>query len=153
MSMYGKYPKVKNLNGDWVEQNGIDGAPHAWPTTDCSKDKRLTVQSSREEVDINNIAKKMKLGYQPDISQGGRFEDISEFDGLEEAQIKVMEANEMFMELPAEIRFRFENKPENLIKFLEDDSNRKEAEKMGLIDPRIDEIVPNDSGVTPAPAH
>lgn len=134
MSMYGKYPKVQ-LNGKWVEQNGLDGAPKAWPTTDCSKDKVLTVQSLRTEVDINQIMKKVEKGMMLDVQNDGVFDDISEFDGLELAIIKVQKAKEDFMRLPADMRAKFDNDPVKLVDFLSDGKNRKEAEELGLINP------------------
>lgn len=137
MSMYGKYPKVK-IDGKWVEQNGIDGAPKAWPTTDCSNDPILTVQAQRNEVDINQIMKKVEKGMMLNLNEKqGVFQDISEFDGLELALIKVQKANEEFMTLPADVRARFENDPVKLVDFLSDEGNRTEAEELGLINPKV----------------
>ena len=48
------------------------------------------------------------------------------------------------MALSAEIRSRFGNDPQNLILFLEDPSNRPEAEKLGLV---------NSSAIPPERAH
>lgn len=135
MSMYGKYPKVK-VDGKWVEQNGLNGAPKAWPTTDCSNDKKLTVQAPRTEVDINVIVKRMQAGKMPEIRQNGKFEDVSKFEGLEDAIIKVQDAKDLFMTLPAEVRSRFSNNPVELVSFLQNTDNRKEAEELGLIEPQ-----------------
>lgn len=136
MSMYGKYPKVK-INGEWVEQNGLNGAPKAWPTTDCSKDKILTVQSAKNDTDINQIMKKVEKGMMLDFTMGeGRFEDISEFSGLADAIIKVQNAKEAFMTLPAYVREEFDNDPVKLIDFLSDEGNRAKAVELGLIAPK-----------------
>lgn len=136
MSMYGKYPKVK-VNGVEVEQNGLNGAPKAWPTTDCSKDKLLTVQAQENETNINQIMKKIEKGQMINAYMNeGVFEDISEFDGLELALIKVQKANKEFMTLPADLRARFENDPVKLVDFLSDEGNRAEAEKLGLVNPK-----------------
>lgn len=145
MSMYGKYPKVK-VDGLYVEQNGLNGAPKAWPTTDCSKDKIITVQAPRDEVNINVIMKKIEKGMMINSNTGEpTFQDISEFDGLEDSVIKVQKANEGFMTLPADIRARFDNNPVKLINFLSDEGNRAEAEKIGLISPKPASIPPADS--------
>lgn len=136
MSMYGKYPKV-NVNGEWVEQNGLNGAPKAWPATDCSNDPVITVQAQRNDVDINQIMKRVEKGMMLNVNANeGRFEDISEFDGLESALIKVQKANEKFMELPADLRSRFDNDPVKLLDFLSDEGNRAEAEELGLVAPK-----------------
>lgn len=140
MSMYGAYPKVK-INGVLVEQNGLNGAPKAWPTTDCSKDPILTVQAPREEVNINSIMKRIEKGQLVDAGPGEQvFQDISEFEGLEDARIKVQKANDDFMSLPADLRSRFHNDPVELVAFLADGNNRKEAVELGLV--KESEIAP-----------
>lgn len=151
MSMYGKYPKVKNEFGEMVEQNGLNGAPKAWPTTDCSGDVRLTVQAPRDEVDINKIVKKIEKGQLVDINaREGVFQDISDFDGLADARIKVQNANEAFMALPADLRSRFDNDPVKLVEFLGDEGNRKEAVELGLVDAGEPEPVPPAAENKPA---
>lgn len=136
MSMYGKYPQVK-IDGKWVEQNGLNGAPKAWPTTDCSKDVRLTVQAQANETDINQIMKRVEKGLMVNANATeGRFEDISEFNGLADAIIKVQKANEEFMSLPADLREEFDNDPVKLVEFLSDEGNRAKAEELGLINPK-----------------
>lgn len=134
MSMFGKYSKVK-IDGSFVEQNGLDGAPKAWPTTDCSQDVRLTSQAPREEVDINSIVKRMESGKMVDsrILREGVYEDVSGIGDLADCIMKVQQAKEDFMELPANVRERFRNDPVELVKFLEDEGNRAEAVKLGLI--------------------
>lgn len=115
----------------------------------------LTVQSLRDDTDINKIVKRMEKGQMLDnLREDGRFEDVSEFDGLADAYIKVQNANELFMGIPADIRSRFNNDPAELIEFLADEGNRKEAESMGLVNPK-----PIEAGspatippVEPAPA-
>lgn len=136
MSMYGKYKPVV-VDGKLVEQNGLNGAPKAWPVTDCSKDKMLTVQAQRNDCDINQIMKKIEKGMLVNTTAlEGRFEDVSEFDGLEASMIKVQKANEAFMTLPADVREEFDNDPVKLIDFLSDEKNRAKAEEMGLVNPK-----------------
>lgn len=133
--MYGKYPKVME-NGKLVEQNGLNGAPKAWPVSDKFEPVK-TVQAAKDEVDINKIMQRIEKGQMMDmLKDDGRFEDISEFEGLENAIIKVGKANEYFMDLPAEVRERFNNDPVDLIEFLQDEENRAEAEKLGLVNPK-----------------
>jgi len=45
----------------------------------------------------------------------------------------VNQAESMFMSLPAKIRERFANNPAKMVKFLQDEKNRDEAERLGLI--------------------
>lgn len=149
MSMYGKYPKVK-VGDQWVEQNGMNGAPKAWPTTDCSKDKILTVQAQKNETDINQIMKKIEKGMMVNtVAEEGRFEDISDFDGLEASIIKVQKANEAFMTLSAEVRSRFDNNPVKLIDFLSDEGNYAEAVELGLVNPKKDQKADEPASIPP----
>ena len=45
----------------------------------------------------------------------------------------VLAAQDEFMELPAQLRARFNNDPALLIDFLEKEENREEAIKLGLV--------------------
>lgn len=121
MSMYGK----------WKE------GEVAWPVTDCTGDKGFTVQSDRDDADINKIVQRfMKSGQLPPSLRGEPFYgDVSEFGDLQDSLIKIQEANELFMQYPAEVRERFDNDPVKLVDFLADEGNRKEAEDLGLVVP------------------
>lgn len=123
MSMYGKYPKV-----DGVEQK-------AWPSTDFTGDKGYTVQADRDDADINKIVSRFqKSGQIPPSVRGEPFYgDVSEFGDLAESYMKVQEAQRLFSAFPADLRERFDNDPVNMIDFLADEGNRKEALELGLI--------------------
>jgi hypothetical protein len=41
----------------------------------------------------------------------------------------------LFEDLPAEVRFRFDNKPAELLKFMSDPANADEAIDLGLFEP------------------
>lgn len=104
---------------------------------DYSKSKSLTVQSPTEEVDINKIMARIQKGQTVLTSQGQPFYgDVSDFGGLQEAIIKVQDAEDLFMQFPADVRERFENDPVQMLQFLEDPANRKEAEEIGLVNKR-----------------
>lgn len=130
MSMYGKYKKVY--------KDGVLVKPVVKETIDCSKDPVLTVQAPREEVDINKIVKRMEKGQMIDsrILREGVYEDVSELGDLSECIIKVQNAWDDFMTLPADVREKFENNPTKLVDFLADGNNREDAEKLGLVNPR-----------------
>lgn len=102
---------------------------------DC-KDKSLAQQHFRDEVDINTIVERFGLtGMLPQVTalpQSGDFTGIFDFQS---ALNTVRLAQEQFMALPAKMRARFHNNPQELLVFLEDDENRPEAEKLGLVKP------------------
>lgn len=115
----------------------------------------LTSQSFREDADINNIIKRFtKSGQLPPMRGDGQpfYGDVSEFSGLADALIKVQEAQDLFMQFPANVRERFENDPVQLIEFLGDEKNRSEAEALGLVQKKAVPDQPKPPAVTPPTA-
>lgn len=101
------------------------------------KDKTLAQQQFREESDINTIVE--RFGLTGEIPMAQRQANYGDFTGVfdyQTAMNQVVLARESFMQLPAKVRARFHNDPQELIQFLEDDENRPEAEKLGIVKPR-----------------
>lgn len=138
-------------------KNNYKGFPR--PTVDCTDDFKkgnMAVQSDANEVDINKIVARMQKGGTIPIVDGEPFYgDVSGLNGLQDAFIKVREANELFMEYPADIRERFENDPVKMVDFFSDDNNYTEAVDLGLVKPRPGWVRPDskngDGGQTPSP--
>lgn len=101
------------------------------------QDESRTVQSERDEVDINTIVERFGLtGQLPDDNY--RAPQSADFVGIYDYQTalnSVIEAERSFMALPAKLRARFGNDPQLLLEFLSDDANRDEAVKFGLLKP------------------
>lgn len=116
-----------NYNGDKVsEETGLR----------CL-DATRTQQQFAEESDINTIVRKFGLtGELPEpghMPQSGDFtETVNDY---QTALHMVIAADRAFMEFPAELRDRFHNDPGRMIKFIEDDKNRDEARKLGILKP------------------
>lgn len=93
-----------------------------------------TQQQFKDEADINVIVRRFGLtGQMPEtvrVPHSGDFTGIVDFQGAMNA---VVQAREAFMELPAELRARFDNSPQKLMVFVADGNNRAEAERLGLI--------------------
>lgn len=101
-------------------------------------EKTLTQQHFAEEVDINNIVSRaLKTGLLGDpMSIGTRqaiFTDVASIGDYQSNLNKIIAAQNAFMELPADLRSRFNNDPANLLAFLSDVNNKDEAIKLGLI--------------------
>jgi len=100
----------------------------------CCEDESLAIQSAKDEADINTIVRRFGLtGELPgdfQMPQSGDFTNIPDFHS---AMNRVRQAEEAFMELPGEIRARFMNDPAAVMEFLNDDKNREEAVKLGLV--------------------
>jgi len=98
------------------------------------EDESLTQQEHAEEADINYIAEKfMRTGQMPQVINmptQGDFEGIFDFQS---AMNIIADAKNEFMKLPAKIRSRFDNDPQKILEFLEDETNRPEAEALGLV--------------------
>jgi len=62
----------------------------------------------------------------------GDFTGISDYHS---ALNQITAAQQGFMQLPAELRSRFDNDPGKLLEFLGDEKNLDEAIKLGLVDP------------------
>jgi len=114
------------------------------------EDPSLAVQASKDECDINVIIKKyLRTGELPQMKQAV-YADLSEMPDLKAAMDIVVQADQAFMSLDANIRRRFDNDPVKLVQFASDDSNYDEAVKLGLVVPRPLQADPQVAG-EPAP--
>lgn len=112
----------------------------------------LAQQHFKEECDINTILQKFNVtGILPEAPLSPRYGDFSGIGDYHTALNRVMAAKDEFESLPAQIRARFDNDPSKLIEFLDDETNREEAEKLGLVDPVAAEVV-EATKVTPEKA-
>lgn len=101
------------------------------------KDVSLAKQAFAEECDINTIVR--RFGLTGELPQGLRAPVYADFDDVVDyrtALHSVMAAEAAFMELPADVRARFQNDPQQFVAFCSDERNRAEAEKLGLIVPK-----------------
>lgn len=101
---------------------------------DLEEEPSRTQQQFAEESDINEIVRRFGLtgefpqSFKPPVS--GDFTGITDFHSAMNA---VLEAQGQFDSLPAEVRDRFRNDPQELFDFVADEKNRDEALKIGLI--------------------
>jgi phage internal scaffolding protein len=94
----------------------------------------LTKQQFAEEVDINNKIKKyVQTGELPNMRYGF-YGDVSNLPDYKTAFDMVADAQDAFMELPSEIRAKFNNDPGKVIEFLNDPKNLDEAVRLGIVE-------------------
>ena len=116
-------------------------------------DPSMTKQSFKDECDINVILARYEntgMYYDPLTTRGSRaplFDDFTAVPDYMDAQNFVIEAGELFNELPSRIRRRFDNSPSKLLEFLSDPANGDEAISLGLVSAPAPIIEP----VEPAP--
>ena len=101
--------------------------------------EQVTKQEFRSECDINNImGKYIGQGIMPAPWSNppvARYGDFSEAADYHTAQNIILMARQRFESLPSRLRERFGNDPAQLLAFLDDQANRPEAEKLGLVAP------------------
>lgn len=100
--------------------------------TDVSR----TIQSMKEESDINTIVK--RFGITGQLPTGVRVPTFGDFTGVDDyrSAIDAMRlANDSFMKMPAEVRNRFQNDPQLFVEFCSDERNVDEMRKLGLAVP------------------
>lgn len=107
------------------------------PVTISNWGEGRTKQSHKDETDINSIMKRFeKTGMIEFInSHEPKYGDVTAMDYQTSMQ-NVAQANEMFADLPAKVRDRFDNDPAELLEFLDNPANREEAVLLGLVEPQ-----------------
>jgi phage internal scaffolding protein len=101
-----------------------------------NKEESMTVQSDAEDADINIIMKKYNTtGVLTGLNLEALTGDFSDVGDFREAQDKIKTAREEFAKVPAQLRRRFDNDPQQFIDFVLDDANREETIKLGLRNP------------------
>ncbi|WNK13301.1 MAG: internal scaffolding protein [Microvirus sp.] len=110
--------------------------PPVRPTITCTTD--LTVQSFKEECDINSIMEQYQATGIIDHRNllEPQWGEVPDFD-FHTAENLLLEARDKFNALPSNIRERFQNQPAAMMAFLQDEANRAEGESLGLLAPRL----------------
>lgn len=115
------------------------------------EDPSLTVVSAQDETDINSIVRRFGLtGELPKDVRMPTFEDYEQVYDFHSAMNMVAEAKEAFMKMPADVRTRFQNDPNDFLYFVMDDRNRAEAKRLGLLMPEVADVVPAAPVAPPA---
>lgn len=105
-------------------------------------DEPITVQAAEEECNINTIVRRFGLtGELPNDIRMPRSGDFTGIPDFHSAMNIVRAAQEEFSRVPADIRARFQNDPQRFMAFLEDDANRDEARKLGLL--KAEAVIPS----------
>ncbi len=98
----------------------------------------MTVQSQAEDADINVLMKRYGLtGKMPD-DIGERIPTYGDFSGVMDYRSAVEAVNRAqmaFMEIPAELRARWDNDPQKFLEYSSNPENLAEMRKFGLAKP------------------
>lgn len=101
----------------------------------------MTHQSMKDETDMNRIMEKWaKTGVlEHRNTYEGQYGDFMNApEDYHSAMNAVIEAQDMFSELPANVRKRFANDPGLFLDFVSDPKNRDEMKELGLVETNVD---------------
>lgn len=102
---------------------------------DCG-DEMMTVQSERDECDINTIVRRFGLGQElPPERVAPQYGDFTGVSDYHSALNMLKEADAMFMSMPADVRKRFDNDAGEFLAFCYDEKNADEMAKLNLLSP------------------
>lgn len=107
-----------------------------------------TMQSSREECDINSIlARYQKTGVIEHLNRyQGNYGNFLSASDYQSSLNSVLSADSAFQSLPSSLRFRFNNDPAQFLSFVENPANRDELVSMGLANkPIVEQPVEKNS--------
>jgi len=101
-----------------------------------------TQQEFADECDINNIIARFdKTGILDFVNKHQpQYGDVTGLDFLE-MQNQIVQAKNMFADLPSRIRDRFSNDPAKFLDFFNDPENAHEAARLGLLAPEKAEAI------------
>lgn len=97
-------------------------------------DSRWTKQCFKDEADINTImARYQSTGELPVLNEvAPQYLDASGLD-FQEMQNQVLEARDLFGQLPSDLRDRFLNEPARFMEYVQNPRNRREMAELGLL--------------------
>lgn len=126
--------------------------------TDPGEDEGLVQQHMRDECDVNVImAKYASTGELTHIGgMAATYGDFSEVTDYKTGIERIMEADALFMELPASIRDQFNNDPAKFVDFATNPDNQDALIDMGLAparpaapEPTIVKVLKDEDGGEP----
>jgi len=111
------------------------------PGVDFTGEVTLTVQADAKQLDINKMVQKIRNGQAVPVYNGQPFYgDVSQFKGLAESFEQIQNAEELFMQFDASIREKFDNDMVKFVEFLDNPANSKEAESLGLVSKKPEQV-------------
>lgn len=99
-----------------------------------NEEPSLTRQSEADQADINKILKRFEsTGILPVDQREGMFIDVSTAPDYRTALDRINTINRSFMEMPAEVRAKFDNDPAVLLDAVGDPERQAELVELGIL--------------------
>lgn len=97
--------------------------------------KSLTEQSHKDSCDINVLMARYERSGELPVDEQGQayYGDFSSVPDPFAAREALQQAEESFMQLPANVRSRFYNDPLKMLEFVSDSKNKDEAVRLGML--------------------
>lgn len=126
------------------------GPKHSTPLTFAPGFGR-TKQSHRDECDINQIMKRFQRTGVLDFAgkNEGQYGDVTGLD-YEVGMQNIRKADALFQGLPSSLRARFHNDPREFLDFVQDEDNRAEAARLGLLKAEAEKLPPSQPATADA---
>lgn len=95
----------------------------------------LTEQHHKDECDINNIMSKFSSNPSLIFADPSalNYSDVSEHVDYHSALNYVRRIDDMFLQIPANIREKFDNDPQKFVDFMNDENNLGTMQELGLV--------------------
>jgi phage internal scaffolding protein len=113
----------------------------------CPEDT-LTQQHDKDEADINVLVRRFGVtGELPQVTVTPVYSDfVDTVNDYHSAMNLIIQADRSFMELPADVRVRFENDPGVFVDFVSDPANIEAIRELGLASPKVEVPPSADEG-------
>lgn len=127
----GRYVFTNHRIGNQLINSRPDGSVRVQT---INEEPSLAQQQFKDQCDINHIMEKYsETGTITHLNpRTGVYADVSQFGDLRESFEKIQKADELFMQLPAKVRSKFENDPLKFVDWCSDPKNLDEAVSLGL---------------------
>jgi phage internal scaffolding protein len=126
---------MSNIKTNLIETRFVSAySPKLKITITFPENSPYTKQEFKDESDINTIMSQyQRTGLMPNINESApQYLDATGYDFREQMEF-VRGAQELFNELPSDLRNRFNNDPARFLDFTADPLNRVEMAKLGLL--------------------
>lgn len=128
-------------------------ARRSWckPRVMCTAESDVTVQSFKQEADVNTIVRRFGVTLELNVGAAGpgEFGDFTGAGDFHEAMNRVNDALTKFAALPAAMRTRFGNDPGKFFDYIHSSDNLEEAVHLGILDRSALPAVPVAPANTP----
>jgi len=124
---------IKEKKMKVVIRTAYDDMPDKGLFFDHEKEPSLTVQSEKDNCDINVLMEKyQKSGVLPVVQTSPVYGDFSQIPDYQDMRNRLIDAENAFMALPAKIRREFDDDPAEFMDFIHDPKNADRLVEMGL---------------------